>query len=384
MKITKSAVDKLTNGFIWDDELKGFGVRCQGKGKFYILKFRIGKRQRWYTIGRHGSPWTPQQARDEATRLLGLIVRGVDPMVEKDRNRDPVTLKELVAKYLPHARARLKASTVNSYERLLDKNVIPHMGHYRINDILPADVAKLHDRMSSTPSQANISVRVLSAVFRWAIKRGMCDKNPCNSAVEPYEEKPKQRFLSPEEFQRLGKALEIVKAEHPFFAYAIYLLTMTGCRKNEIMTLRWSYIDWNADIIRLPDSKTGAKEIYLNSETIALLHQIPRIEGNPHVICGSRDGDHLKGGHKLWDRVRKLAGLPGVRQHDLRHSYASIAVGQGLSLHMIGKLLGHADTKSTEIYAHLARGPMVVASDSVGVQIAALLGTSENISKEAA
>jgi integrase len=155
--------------------------------------------------------------------------------------------------------------------------------------------------------------------------------------------------------------------------HAIALIALTGARRNEILTLKWVYVDTDQGVLRLPDSKTGPKTIYLNAAAVALLSTVPRVASNEHVIIGGRPGDYLKSLGKPWKAICKAAQLEGVRVHDLRHSFASLAAGSGMSLHIIGKLLGHVNAKTTQRYAHLAHAPMIAASDTVGVEIAALM-----------
>jgi integrase len=385
MNITKSAVDRLTTGFLWDDTLKGFGVRCRGKGKVYVLKYQIGKRQRWVTIGRHGSPWTPDQARAEAKRLLGLVAGGTDPAVTRDHDKASSTVKEMAVLYLVYIKARRKPTTHKCYKCLVDTFVIPALGTHRGADVNSADIARLHDGMSGTPAQANLTVKIMSAMFQWAAKRGLVPKdfNPVRGAVEKYTERPRERYLTVEEFKRLGMALDEAKAEFPYAVFAIGLIALTGARRNEILTLKWVYVDTDQGVLRLPDSKTGPKTIYLNAAAVALLSTVPRVASNEHVIIGGRPGDYLKSLGKPWKAICRAARLEGVRVHDLRHSFASLAAGSGMSLHIIGKLLGHVNAKTTQRYAHLAHAPMIAASDTVGVEIAGLLAP-ENISEKAA
>ena len=161
-----------------------------------------------------------------------------------------------------------------------------------------------------------------------------------------------------EELQRLGATLAAAKrneAETPFVLTAIALLLLTGARLNEILTLRWEHVDLANAVLRLPNSKTGAKEIYLSDTAIKLLRDMPQMAGNPHVIAGKRTGARLVNLQKPWRRIRAAANLNDVRIHDLRHSFASVAAGKGMSLPVIGKLLGHTQPATTARYAHSGR-----------------------------
>jgi integrase len=199
--------------------------------------------------------------------------------------------------------------------------------------------------------------------------------NPCRH-VEKYPEHKRERFLSEVELAQLGDALakaEQDRSESPFVVAAIRLLVFTGARRNEILTLKWEHVDFERACFRLPDSKTGAKTVHLNAPTLELLSELPRIAGNPYVIPGERPGAHLVNIEKPWRRIRAQAGLDGLRLHDLRHSFASFGAGAGLSLPIIGALLGHTQAATTARYAHLAADPLKQASERVGREIAAAM-----------
>ena len=159
----------------------------------------------------------------------------------------------------------------------------------------------------------------------------------------------------------------------PWVIAAIRLLALTGMRRNEILTLRWEHVSEEHESLFLPDSKTGRKAIHLSPPALALLQTIPRLEGNPYVICGERPGRHLVNLEKPWRRIRAAAKLDDVRLHDLRHSFASVAASGGQSLIVIGKMLGHSQPATTARYAHLADDPVKAASDAVGRHIASAM-----------
>ncbi len=181
--------------------------------------------------------------------------------------------------------------------------------------------------------------------------------------------------MSPAEIAHLGSVLSEAEGEGRFSPYviaAIRLLMLTGARLNEILTMKWEWVDFDNSCVRLPDSKTGAKTIYLNAPALQVLATIPKLEGNPHVICGQKKGSSLINLQKPWNAIRQRAGFGDVRIHDLRHSFASIAVANGMSLPMIGKLLGHSQPQTTARYAHLADDPMKQATDLIGSKISIL------------
>jgi integrase len=154
------------------------------------------------------------------------------------------------------------------------------------------------------------------------------------------------------------------------------MLLLTGCRKSEILNLRWLDVDFEHKCLRLPDSKTGAKVVYLNAPALAILTELSRVENNPYVFVGTREGAATKAIDKVWARVRTKAGLSGVRIHDLRHSYASVGAVSGFSLPIIGALLGHKHAMTTARYAHLSADPLRAANEAVGGRIASAMADS--------
>jgi integrase len=275
-----------------------------------------------------------------------------------------------------------KPKTAHDYRHIVEKQIVPAVGHHNIADLSRADVSRLHHEHRDTPYLANRGLAVLSKMMNLAEEWGLRadGTNPCRH-VKKYRESKRERFLDRQELKRLGGVLadaEAKQEESPFFIAAIRLLIFTGARLSEITTLRWSYVDLADGVIRLPDSKTGAKSLYLNAAAIDVLKALPRMASNPYVIVGRKAGSHIVEMEKPWQRVRRKAGLEDVRIHDLRHSFASVAVGSGMSLPMIGKLLGHTQAQTTARYAHLAADPVRAASNSVGVELTAMMADKED------
>jgi len=224
-------------------------------------------------------------------------------------------------------------------------------------------------------------------MLTFAMDRSIIPFNPARG-VKLHPPTRRERYLSAEELGRLGEALDAAEtpskpapspeacfaAEAGPSVAAIRLLMLTGCRKSEIVTLQWSFIDWDRALLRLPDSKTGAKVVPIGGPALELLRALPHEEGDVYVFPSPRQGRHLIGLQKVWERVRDAAKLTGVRLHDLRHSFASVAVSGGHSLYMVGKILGHKQSRTTEIYAHLADDPMKAVANQTATVIAELLG----------
>ncbi|MCA1491817.1 tyrosine-type recombinase/integrase [Ensifer sp. NBAIM29] len=375
-KITKRIVDQLTPGeTVWDTEVKGFGVRCRPSGaKYYGVKTRIGGRQRWITIGRHGSPWTADSARADALRLLGQKAAGKDPASERDQRKQAVSVKELCERFLAdYAGTHVKAKTAKDYEHLVRKLIIPALGRHRIADVKRPDVSKFHHDLRDRPYLGNRALAVLSKMFNLAEQWGLRDDNtnPCRH-VAKFRENKRERYLTNGELKRLGEVLteaEASNAESPHMIAAIRLLILTGARLSEITTLRWEYVDLEHGLLRLPDSKTGKKDIVLNDAAVDVLRRLPQALDNPYVIVGGRSGHHLVNVKGPWGRIRKKAGLDDLRIHDLRHSFASVAASMGESLPIIGKLLGHTQAQTTARYAHLQMDPLRAASNAIGAKM---------------
>lgn len=386
-KLTKRIVDAAKPGardtFIWDSLVGGFGLKVTPSGKrVYVLQYRWAGRWKRYTIGTHGSPWTVDDARKAAHELRDQIKEGVDPGEAKVAERNALTVAGLAERFLAeHSEAKSKPRTVYEYRRLFDRAILPALGKLRVQDVTRGDVARLHHGLRATPYQANRAHAVLSKLFNWAERVGLRPEgaNPCRH-VEKFKERRRERFLSEAEAARLAAALSEAErdgSESPYVVAAVRLLMLTGARLSEVLTLRWEWVDADGACLRLPDSKTGAKVIHLNPPALEVLRAVPRLADNPHVIpSGNGSGGPWVNLEKPWRRIRARAGLPDVRLHDLRHSFAAFGAGAGLSLPMIGALLGHTQAQTTKRYAHLSADPVKQANDLIGARIAAAMGLS--------
>ncbi len=287
-------------------------------------------------------------------------------------------MAEFCERYLAdYAEERKKEKSVHQDRRMIERFIIPTVGKRKIGEVNRADVIKLHHSLKGTPYQANRVLALLSKMMnlaeRWSLRPD--GSNPCRH-VEKYKEKRRNRFLSEAEFGRLAEVLseaERTNIEMPSVIAAIRLLLFTGARLSEILTLEWEQVDFEGACLRLADSKTGAKMIYLSPPAQEILAALKRKDGNPFVITGAKKGSHLVNLEKPWRRIRAEAGLEDVRLHDLRHSFASMAVAGGLSLPIIGALLGHTQPGTTARYAHLADDPLRQATDMIGANLIAAM-----------
>lgn len=379
-KITKRAVENLAKGeTIFDTEVPGFFVRRQIKRPSYGIKFRIKGRQGTFAIGAHGV-LAPDQARRKARELLVGIQNGVDPREEKRRQKEGLTLTEAIEKFLSiHTEKKSKPETRKQYNRILKSIVAPKLGKKKLKEVTLNDIERLHAAYEDTPYQANRMLAILSKLFSQAEKWGERDhgSNPCRH-VDRYAEKSRERFLSGDELRKLASALESSWPEEnnsqkddirplasPFCIAAIWLLLLTGARLNEILTMEWKFLNDELNSARLPDSKTGTKTIYFSEAAQKILRRLPKIDGNPYVIVGRKEGAHLVNLQKPWQRILEAAEIEDVRLHDLRHTYASYGAMNDLSQPLLMKLLGHAQPATTQKYLHLQDAPLHIGNARV-------------------
>jgi integrase len=363
----------------FDDDLKGFGVRIRPSGrKTYFVMMRHKCVMRRFTIGSHGSV-TAEAARLKAKQIISDLAIDKNPTAEQEAVRNSVTVRSLGERFIhEYVPCHLKPSTAGEYKRCVEIFINPEIGTMKLVSVERTDIAKIHHQLRHIPYQANRVLGVLSIMFNlaenWSLRPAF--NNPCRG-VKKYKEKKRERFLNREELRRLGEALKI---EEEFAASAvacIRLLLLTGCRLGEIQTLKWSYLDLDTCLAFLPDSKTGRKTLYLGSVAVKLLKSLPRRGDNPYVITGDIENQHLTDMQKPWRRIRKLADLPDVRIHDLRHTFASSGVALGQGLPIIGKLLGHSQPQTTARYAHLAATSALEVADKISENLADFMQRKE-------
>ncbi len=427
-KLTKRIVDATAprdgDFFVWDSELKGFGLRVWPSGrKSFVLKYQRGGRggvSRRVTIG-DTPTLTVDEARRRATSLRAEYLDGADPAAVRKRERgdvhtakDAPTVAQLADAFLVEVLAKRRATTSDEYTRLLGTPIAKigvhkgkervgelrrELGRLKVREVTREHIARLHRNMGlrplgSRPYLANRALAILSALFTFAERRGDRDvgTNPCRH-IKRYEETARERYLTVEEFARLGEALRVAERDglplppsrqritatetttkhrapatagklakaNPIAVAALRFLLLTGWREQEALTLKWSFIDMPRAIATLPRTKTGRDLRNIGEVALDVLKELrtQHASTSAFVFPSVNGRGHLSGIDRLWTSVRFAADLHAiaerraVRLHDLRHAFASVAASGGVTLQLIGTILGHRDIRTTQRYAHL-------------------------------
>jgi integrase len=393
-----------------------------------VLKYRTGGgrrgRQRWYVIGRHGSPWTPEEARKEAKRTLGAVAAGADPAAQRDSARKAQTISELCDRYLADAEAgRLltkrkvakKASTLATDRGRIERHIKPLLGRMAAAEVDRADIDKfLHDvaagktaariktgryglaRVTGGQGTATRTLGLLGAIFGYAVRHRIRPDNPCTLIVK-FADNRRERRLSDDEYAALGAALQRAEADAaevetrgesvsgfgarrrtatiwPPAVAAARFIALTGWRLGEVVGLRGSELDLTRRTATLADSKTGRSVRPLSKPACDVLRALPRLAGD-RVFPPTRGGaETVLNFKKFWPRIAKLGELPSdITAHVLRHSFASVAADLGYSELAIAALLGHRAGTVTARYTHHADSVLLAAADAVANRITELM-----------
>jgi integrase len=406
LKITGPAVDTLMRSavpnkttYYFDDDLAGFGLyrTTTGTGT-YFAEFRpvAGGSKKRLKLGRVGT-LKPSAAREAARKAIANAALGRDLASERSDERASITVAELLELYIRRTREKRKERTANGYASLAQTNIVPQIGNMKAVTVTRIDVQRMHSKVGGAKYAANRSVVLLKAAYSWAAKQGYLAavENPA-SGIDMNREKSREHFLNADEMRAIGEAMHEAEtvglpvnagdAKHspkgqmivmsPHVTAAIRLLMLTGCRLREILDLRWKEVDLNQGVLRLADSKTGKKVVFLPSAAIDILTNIPRI--GAFVIAGDSAGTKKEKPRadlkRPWQAILKRAGVKEARLHDLRHSFAAVGAGQGHGLPAIGALLGHANASTTKRYAHIADEASRRAVDAIGGEIAKAIG----------
>lgn len=442
-RLVDASAPRGNDYFVWDDEVRGFGLRVRPSGrKLYVLQYRdAGGATRRVLIGEHGA-LTPDQARTSAAQARGDVLAtrrdpsAADPARKRARAKmaaretlQAPTVAQVADAFLAECAAKLKRSTVYEYRRLLGESIVSRgpakgelragelrreLGHCKVAEVTRMQVARLHLEMKDRPYMANRALAALSALFTYAERHGhrVPGANPC-VGIDEYREEKRERYLREPELAAINAALAKGLQEglplparrkrsratdstrkhrsrnagrpvplNPVGVGALRFLLLTGWRKSEALGLRWADIDQARTIATLSDTKTGRSNRHLSSHAVEVLESMRayRQLGNPYVFPGAITGRPYADLARIWDVVRHEAGVPDVRLHDIRHSFATFAASAGQDLSLIGALLGHADVATTARYAHLVESRRRQAAEVTSAAIVAAFQTNAGAS----
>ena len=410
-RISKRTIEELAQGspgtVLRDTDLKGFQARRNRSNISYAYEFRAGSGRsapvRRVTIGRVGN-LTPDEARQIAKGLASDVAKGNDPAATKGRSKEVPVFRVFAVRYLDEMaavatshpeQAWLRPGTIRNYRSLLNQHLEPALGNRRLDKIGRDEVARLHKVVGARmPSTANRCLELIGSLYRAAAEGGLVAEgtNPAKG-LKAYKEVRRERYLSPMELTRLGEAIRAAetegipyemptvkpgkKAKHvpksrqpyridPFTAAAFRLLIFSGARLREILHAKWTDLDLNRVLLTIY-GKTGRRHIVLPAAAVAVIEGLDRV--GEYVISSAHPQKPKADLARPWKSIRQRAGLTGLRIHDLRHSFASVAVSGGASLPMIGKLLGHSQPQTTARYAHLSDDPLRAAAEKAAHQI---------------
>jgi integrase len=371
MRLTDLIIKKLPapargNRITFDDGVPGFGIRITPNGsRVFVLAYRRkddGK-QRRFNIGSFGA-WTTTQARAEAARIKREVDSGGDPAGERQEAREAPTIADLAARFIEEYLPRKRPSTQRVYGQQIEADILPAFGDQKVAAVTHADVDRFHHAMRGRPTHGNRVLAVLSRMFSLAIRWGWRLDNPCKG-VERFGENKRRRYLTGPELARLATALAELRDQDA--ANAVRLLLLTGARRGELLAAKWGNIDLDAKVWTKPAATTKQKTLHdvpLSDAACQLLAEMrAQAADNAEWIFPARGGGHRPHVNEAWIKARKAARLDGVHLHDLRHTFASTLASAGLSLPVIGALLGHTTPMTTHRYAHLFDDPLRAATE---------------------
>lgn len=396
-KLTQSTVNKAEykghdneRHIVWDTNIQGFGLRVYPSGrKAYVLSYRHHGRKRLMTIATHGVE-TLAQAQSKAKIELGKVAADTDPLAIKQKNAKGDTVADLCAAYMER-HAKVKKKSWADDEKMIARWIKPTWGTLKAKSITRDDVAALHRKIGTQINPktqkpkhtlANRVLALTSKMWELAELWGYVEEGRPNPArkIEHYREIKRDRYVKHEEFPLL--AASINSESNQIAQAAMWLYLLTGLRKTELLSLEWSSVDLDRREIRLGDTKAGRVHyLPLSAPAIDILTTIPRLMGNPYVLTGRLSGKHLVNIDKAWRRVRKAAGLEDVRLHDLRRTVGSWLAQDGSSLPLIGKVLNHSNSSTTQIYARFADDSGRKALDDHGLRILEHAGVASDSSE---
>ncbi len=357
-----------------DDMVSGLALTIQPTGvRTYFLSRMVRGKRRYATIGSADAMTVPE-ARREARRLIASFI---EPARKDNGPKIPGhPMDAFAGEFLERHARHWKPATLETNRRLVRDHILPAFGHMTVDAIEADDVRRWFASMANRPGVANRTMPVLSVMMRMAELWGYRahNTNPCKR-TRRYRMKPRERFLTADEMARLNAVLTRDEFRCPDVVAIVRLLMLTGCRFGEVASLEWDWI--RGKRIHLPDAKSGPRTVWLSSAARAVIDAIPRYSADcPFLFPGRPATRHVTNIAFEWNRIREEADLPGLRLHDLRHSWASVAAMNGVDMVTVAKLLGHALVETTERYVHLSDRSVADAADRVSGRIHAALAGS--------
>ena len=382
MRLTKRSIDAATfqgpsnrRDARWDDSLPGFGLRIYPSGKkVFLISYRANGRKRQMTLGRYGV-LTLDQAKGLTCKHLATVAGGGDPLEDRKKAGQGKLVSNLCIEYIErHAKPHKKSWKDD--EGRIQRNILPAWGNLKVKNIKRSDVAALHSKIGKQHIYAaNRTLEMVSKMFELARRWGYLDDDAPNPArdIDHFKEQKRDRWVTHEELPRLAKAID--EEINPYARCALWIYLLTGMRKSELLQAKWDAVDWGRKEFRIEDTKAGRTHyVPLSEPAISLLRNIPRVEGNPYIIVGKKEGKHLVNINKAWRRARKAAGVDDVRLHDLRRTVGSWLAQAGNSLHLIGRVLDHTSPATTAVYARFGEDQVRQALEDHGKKIMGVAG----------
>ena len=406
MKLTKRAIDALKSNprrdlFLWDDEVRGFGLRMKPSGVIsFIIQYRNSSGDsRRMTLGKYGV-LTPEEARKMAKQTLAEAARGGDPAEKRAQQRDAVTVRELCRDYLVSAESGLvlgkrnrpkKPSTLYIDRGRIERHILPLLGNRRVRDLTTPDIVRFMRDITTGKTADDVktgfrgraiveggagtasrTVGLLGGILSFAVSEGIIATNPVRGVKRPADNRREIRMTA-DQYRALAVALAAAESEgeNPSAVSAIRLLTLTGCRRGEIERLKWDEVDLPDRCFRFSDTKEGRSIRPLGSDASRILAKLPKY--GRYVLPGNAPDKPFVGLPKAWPRIVGKSNLRGLTPHGLRHAFASVAADLGFAEPTIAAMLGHRSHSITGRYLHHLDATLLAAADKVAGEIARMM-----------